>query len=182
MDYWCWFQGNHEEIRTLALVVAGIVGISFAGWRARIADRQARATQLQSETAEKNLLNEQFKSGVELFIRSEGSVGGSLVARLGGAATLAETARLYPEVQHVRVMELFAAFLRFNPSRYGEGAPKQGEIDFDSPDNREIVKAINGRTEKQRLVEGEQGFDLKERLSGTAFPLIDGIIKPKHGT
>ena len=182
MAYWCWFENNHEAIRTLALVLAGIIGLGLAWWRARTADRQARATQLQSETAEKNLLNEQFKSGVDLFTRSEGSLGGSLVTRLGGAATLAEMARLYPDVLHVRVMELFAAFLRYNPSRYGQGAPEEGRIDFDSPDNREIVNAIDGRTEGQKLVEREQGFDLKERLSGTEFPLIDGRINLKNGT
>ena len=176
---WCWFNNNHEAIRTLALVVAGIIGVLFAWWRARIADRQARATELQSKTAEKNHLNEQFKSGVELFTRSEGSAGGNLVTRVGGAATLAEMARLYPHILHVRVMNLFATFLRYNPSRYG-GGPDVGKIDFDSPDNREIVDAIDSRTKVQKMAEVEQDFDLEERLSDTAFPLVNGRIKPRN--
>ena len=56
MMFWSWFKSNYEEIRTLALIVAGIIGFTFTWWRIRIADKQAN-------TAEKGLLNEQFKSG-----------------------------------------------------------------------------------------------------------------------
>ena len=76
----------------------------------------------------------------------------------------------------MRVTELFATFLRYNPSRYDEGS---GEIDFGSPDNRQIMDAIEGRTEEQKDIERKQGFHLEERLRDTEFPLINGRIRPQ---
>ena len=172
---WCWFKSNHEEIRTLVLLVAAVVGFTFAWWRAWIADGQAGAAERASRTAEQNRLNEQFRSGVELFTHAAGNSGGSLVKRLGGASALAELAKLYPEEMHVRIMDLFVAFLRYNPSVYG-GGPNKDEIDFGSPDNRAVVNAINARTEEQKAVEAAQEFDLEQRLRGTDFALENGKI------
>lgn len=171
-----WLSNNHEEIRTAAFIVAGIGGFLFAWWRARIADKQANAAQQQSKTAEKGLLNEQFKSGVELFTyHDKERPGGSLVTRFAGVVILTEMAKLYPETLHMRVMELFVNFLHYNPSRYDDG---KGAIDVKSPDNRAIMDFIKDRTEKQKCIESEQGFDLEDRLKNTCcFRLIDGEIQ-----
>ena len=168
MMFWSWFKSNYEEIRTLALIVAGIIGFTFTWWRIRIADKQAN-------TAEKGLLNEQFKSGVELFTYHDSArPGGSLVTRSAGVVILTDMAKLYPETLHVRVMELFVNFLHHNPSRFYGGT---SEIDVGSPDNRAIIDFINDRTEKQKCIEREQGFDLGNRLKNTSFHLIHGKIR-----
>ena len=163
MMFWSSFKNNHEEIRTLALIGAGILGFAFTWWRIRIADKQAN-------TAEKRLLNEQFKSGVELFTYHDSArPGGSLVTRSAGVVILTEMAKLYPETLHVLVMGLFVNFLHHNPSCFSGG---KGEIDVESPDNRAIIDFINDRTEKQKYIEREQGFDLGNRLIKN-FCLID---------
>lgn len=38
-EFWCLFKANHDEIRTLSLVIVGIFGLCFAFWRCVIADR-----------------------------------------------------------------------------------------------------------------------------------------------
>ena len=88
-------------------------------------------------------------------------------------------ARLHPEVLHVRVMELFATFLHYSPSRYDDGA---GEMDFESHDNRQIMVAINGRNQEQKDIERKQGFDLEERLRETALEhVLRRLLRGCHG-
>ena len=97
-----WLTGGESAsttIRNLGLIIAAVVGLPLAVWRSLIAERQA-------ETAQHHLLNERFQKGAEMLghpqLRS---------VRLGGIYVLAGLAREHPELFHLQVMQLFAAFV-----------------------------------------------------------------------
>lgn len=137
-DYWSCFVVNHDAIRTVMLLVVGVLGIGLAGWRTWTVHRQAN-------TAEKNLLNEQFGSGVELLGHE------NVTVRLGGIETLNEMAELYPEILYARVMNLFQTFLTYSPvSGSDQGGHKRGEVDYGSQDIVKIIEIINAKTPEQR--------------------------------
>lgn len=135
---WCWFTNNHEELRPAALLFVGLLGLGIAVWRARIADQQAAAARSQSETAEKNLINERSKSGVELLGHN------SIAVRLGAIYALIEMADLYPESVRPRVAKMFQAHLTYPPTfASSRGEHFKGKVDYESPDTVEIINLTN---------------------------------------
>ncbi|MCE2422133.1 MAG: hypothetical protein J4G03_02250, partial [Gemmatimonadetes bacterium] len=68
---WPGVRTHHEAVRNLGLVVAGMIAIPLAVWRAVVAQRQA-------ETARRSLLNERDQKAAEML-------GSALLSvRLGG--------------------------------------------------------------------------------------------------
>lgn len=179
------FIQYREEIQTLAIVVAGALGLLVAFWRSVSAHVQAGAAMKQAEAALKNAeaalknaeatsrtaSNEQFSSSVGLLGHR------NMAVRTGAVSALAELGRSNPTKEHVRVMALFAAFLAY-PPRYS-GGDREGHIDFDSNDTLQVIAAINRTGPEERHLEKEQGFDLVERLKNTAFPFVDGRVAPR---
>lgn len=53
-------ESNSATLRNAGLVVAGVIALGFALWRAQIANRQAG-------TAERGLLNERYQKGAEML-------------------------------------------------------------------------------------------------------------------
>ena len=161
-DYWNCFVGNHEAIRTVTLFVAAGLGLALALWRTLTSHKQ-------SKTAEKNLINEQFKSGVELLGHKNPTV------RLGGISTLSEMAGLYPETLYARVMSLFETFLTY-PPEFGSNQENhlKGEVDYGSRDTLEILRIINARNPQQCE---EYPFRFP---SGVAFVATKNEVKPNE--
>ena len=139
VHFWDWLtqqESPSATIRNAGLVIAAPVALILAVWRSIIAQKQAG-------TAEKNLINEQFKSGIELLGHESATV------RLGGISTLSEMGDLYSETLYVRVMKLFETFLTHPPTFESDQEHKKGEVDYGSRDIREILKIINTRTPQQ---------------------------------
>ena len=141
VHFWDWLAHPQESpsatIRNASLVIAAPVALVLAVWRSIIAQKQA-------DTAEKNLINEQFKFGVELLGHESAAV------RLGGISTLNVTAELYLETLYERVMKLFETFLTYPPRfESDQGEHKKGEVDYGSRDILEILRIMKARTSQQ---------------------------------
>ena len=108
-----------EQLTDIAPTLVALFALGIAVWRIRIADKQAG-------TASQSLSNERFMSAVELLGHR------NMAIRLGGVAALAEMARSQPKAYHLRVMEIFAAFLAYPPRQ--RGSDNTEEIDFHSAD------------------------------------------------
>ena len=94
-----WILNHHEELRNLALVAAGAIGVLLAIWRARVAEHQA-------ETARRSLLNERDQKAAEML-------GSPLLSvRLGGIYALQNLAAEHPRHYHLGIMNQFCAFVR----------------------------------------------------------------------
>ena len=99
-----------------------MIGLPLAIWRSTVAERQSATSQLQSETAQRGLLNERYQKGAEML----GSA--VLAVRLGGIYALDRLAREHPEAYHLQIMNLLCAFVR-NPTTVeylGGEAPRDG--------------------------------------------------------
>lgn len=110
--HWEWFvmgtvcrETGSTTARNLGLLVGGLIAIWVAIWRGVVADRQARASQDQAKTSQRGLLNERYQNGAEML--------GSpvLSVRLGGIHALDHVASEHPDIFHLQVMEIFAAFV-----------------------------------------------------------------------
>ena len=175
---WAWIVANYQGL----LVVGAALGLILGYLRSWIASQQATAALKQAEAAAaqvKLALEEaksakdersdrQFQAGIELFGNK------NLTIRLGGIFTLTNMMQRYPDAYHVIVMRLFAAFLA-DPPRF-EGTT---DVDFGSPDIREIIDIINETGEEERELERADHFDLREHLEKTDFPLRAGQIRPR---
>ena len=153
------YESASTTIRNLGLFAAAPFALWFAYWRARVADRQAKAaqeqvatSQRQAETAQRGLLNERYQKGAEM-LGSE-----VLSVRLGGIYALARLAREHPEEYHVQIMRLFCAYVR-RPSPENSEVTDEDEVWLPSmlrSDVQEIIKNIGQRTNKQIEVEVQQ--------------------------
>ena len=102
-------ESGSTTLRNLVFVVGGLVAIGFGIWRGVVADRQAKASQLQVAVSQRSLLNEQYQKGAEML----GS--NALFIRLGGIYALQGLAEQEPELYHVPIVRMFCAFMRNLP-------------------------------------------------------------------
>lgn len=111
-------------LRNLSLVIgtilAIIVGIPLAWWRAHTSWQQAEAAldqveksqeqvdtaQRQAETSASGLLNDRYQKGAEML----GS--DTLATRLAGIYALEKVAREHPDEYHIQIMRLLCGFIR----------------------------------------------------------------------
>ena len=124
------------------------------------------------EETKQGVLDDRFKMGVELLDR------GNLAVRVGGVHVLVDMAKLYPEYNHVRVMEIFVSFLSYPPVK--QGGDDEGKIDFESADIIAITKYVDSRDKRLLKIETKTSFSLEERLSNTRFPLRMGKLVPRE--
>ena len=110
---WDWLRyqqpmaaSNGETARNVGFLIAGGLALVFAVWRAIVAERQAKASQGQTETAQQGLLNERYQRGAEM-LGSE-----VLAVRLGAIYALQQLAEEYAEQYQVQILRLFCAFVR----------------------------------------------------------------------
>ena len=180
-DPWIWLgatpdgrESNSSTLRNVGLVAAGAIAFGFAYWRAKVADRQATAAQhqadtarLQSEIAQRGLLNERYQKGAEMLGSDVPSV------RLGGIYTLRRLAEEHPEEYHVQIMHLFCAFVR-NPTETKGGDERWQP--YETPhrvtslreDVQAVMMAIGNRSSEHLNLESQarlqldmQGADLR---------------------
>lgn len=152
-----WPPPENERFRDSVLLVGGTFGLWFGCWRCI--------------TADENLKQERYRIGSELLNWKNHDY----VSRVAGAATLAELARTDPKNYDAKVMKAFEAFLTF-PPKFGSQIEKhrEGEIDYESQDTVEIVRAINERTRGQR---GRYRISLPRRAP---FLVVDSDNEDGH--
>ena len=99
---WPWLAGDESPsttIRNIAVVLAGLIAIPLAFWRALVAERQANV-------AQRGLLRDRYQKGAEML-------GSALLSvRLGGIYGLASLAREHPDPHLNHVVRLLCAFVR----------------------------------------------------------------------
>lgn len=148
VNYWSWLAGDDSgstTISNVALVLAGVIALSLAVWRARVASRQA-------DTAQQGLLDERYQKGAEMLGSQVNAV------RLGGIYALERLARDYPGQYHLQIMQLFCAFVR-SPIRGPTDLPPSGF----RQDVHAIVDAICARSEEGIAIERKVDFRLDLR-------------------
>ncbi len=166
-------ESASTTLRNISLLLAAAIGLPLAIWRSAIAQRQAEAAHKQFDVAAQNLSNEQFKNGVEFLAHK------SMPIRLGGVLLLGDTAEREPELYHIRVMQIFVAFLSYPPRYTTTEGKVTDQIDFKSADTLQIIKAINERTEQQKKIETQENFDLEQKLEGV--PDVDARLSVRDG-
>ena len=174
------FDSGASIIRNLGLLAVGILALSFAWWRAKIADRQATAAQATAdtaqataevaqataETAQRTLLNDQYQKATELLGNS------NLAIRLGGIDQLHRIGRGSRDQYYVQVMQLLCAFVRFPTDDANVRSAQPGYEITDSmagrptlrPDVQLALSAIAERTEEEVAAQKAASFELD--LSG----------------
>jgi len=141
-------------IQTGILIIGGI-GLIFAGWRCRTADR--------------NLLKERCQIGMDLLSRSPQNYAG----RVAGAAILSDIlsdkSREYDEA----ILRVFEATL-FSPSVFGGdfGDHRKNDVDYESRETYIIVCAL------QKYKQKKGSLDLLELPTGSVFKITSNDIQP----
>ena len=147
---WLTGTGPDEEtgsttIRNLGFVIAGLIALPLAVWRAQVADQQAEAAreqaeaaERQAETARRSLLHERYQRGAEL-LRSD-----ALSDRLVGIDALRVLVEERPDEYHILIMRLLCAFARYPTSDGGldppTGAKAAAEISQSAPRRRHRLR------------------------------------------
>ena len=151
--FWDWLEANEPgsaTLRNLALTAVAAIGLPLAIWRSLIAERQARSTQSQADTAQRGFLHERYQKGAEML-------GGDILAvRLGGIYALQQLAFEHPKNYHIKIMQLFCAFVRHPPAE-GMGDDDGG----DQPARADIyavMRAIGARTQDRIALEQREGY------------------------
>ena len=155
---WDWLSENESAsatIRNVGLVIAGLVALPLAIWRALVADRQASA-------AQRSMLNERYQRGAEM-LGSE-----VLSVRTGGIYTLQRLSEKYTTSYHVQVMRLFCAFVRHPTKDTGIEFHTESDEEQDEQtlraDVQDIMQAIGSRN--LACISLERGEDFKLYLRG----------------
>ena len=137
--FWGWLsdgggESNSAVLRNISFMVAGIIGLTLAGWRSLIAQKQA-------ETSEKGLQNDRYQKGAEMLGNETCST------RLGGIYALERLARDHPKTYHEQIMELLSSFARHPTTDtaieieyYNKATSKKTY--YVRPDVYEVVSAI----------------------------------------
>ena len=145
--------------------------ISLAGAGVLVAFLRGFIARSQEKTTKQGVLDERFKMGVDLLDR------GNMAVRVGGVHVLVDMAKLYPEYNHVRVMEIFVSFLSYPPVK--QGGHDDGKVNFQSADIIAITKYVDGRDKRLLKIEREASFSLEERLSNSVLEIRNGKLVPR---
>ena len=120
--FWGWLRSggeveaaNSETLQNVGLMTAGFLALIFAAWRAQVAGRQAGAAQQQAKTAERGVLNDNYRRATEMLGSDVHAV------RMGGINSLQDLAEQYPDLYHIRVIRQLCLFVR-HPHEF-EGQP-----------------------------------------------------------
>ena len=113
IESWVWLrtvpdggESGSATVRNLGLLFVALFALPLAVWRGFAADRQARASQRQAETAQRSLLSSRYQKSAEMLGHERLSV------RLGGIHALGTLAKEYPEDFHLSIIRLLCAFIR----------------------------------------------------------------------
>lgn len=162
-------ESNIDTLRSVGLLIGGVLALVFGVWRAWVAERQIVAAQGQLATAQGQLEAAQAQVAVaqqsslnDTYQRSAEMLGsGVLAVRLGGIYALQSLAGEYPDRYHVQVMRLLCAFVR-NPTPTddpwaGDG-PRGFDIDRLREDVQAAMNAIGRRSDPGLEIERQDGY------------------------
>ena len=137
--YWDWLtdrSGNTDAVRTVALVVGGIVTLMLALWRSVVAERQATAATRQSETGERTYLNERYRQAASMLGDT------SFTVRLGGIVALERLAEDHPAEFRHEAFKLLLGFVRTPPAlQQAQPHVWDGWLQLERPAPRQDVQA-----------------------------------------
>jgi hypothetical protein len=141
-------ETNSTTLRNVAIIIAGLVAMLFAAWRAKIADSQ-------SKTAQRGLLNERYQKGAEML-------GNDVLAtRVGGIYALQRLAEEHPVEYHLQIMNLLCSYARH---------PKISAVKPDdriSEDVQSIMYAIRTCRKKEAALNLERVEQFRLNLTRT---------------
>ena len=109
---WDWLSGGEqgntpsETLRNMGLLIAGVLALAFALWRAWVAEKQSATARRQADTAQLDLLNDRYQRGAQLLGNDDLSV------RMAGIYSLQRLAEEDPDQYDLQVMQVFCAFVR----------------------------------------------------------------------
>ena len=109
---WDWLSGGEqgttpsETLRNMGLLIAGVLALAFALWRACVAEKQSATARRQADTAQLDLLNDRYQRGAQLLGNDDLSV------RMAGIYSLQRLAEEDPDQYDLQVMQVFCAFVR----------------------------------------------------------------------
>ena len=197
-EFWGWFgtrridtpQTTEREsagtiLRNLGLLIGGVEALIFALWRVRIADRNARASEGQTDIAQQSLLNDRYQRAVEL-LASE-----ALPVRLGGLHALQRLAEERADEYYYPVMNLLCALVRSAPRLEGpideQGLPRVSvPIQLDA---QEAIVAIVEMRGRAMTTDGKPMFGLNLEGSNLRNAKLDHLdlssaprYYPTHGS
>ncbi len=185
------FESASATIRNVGLVIAGLIALPLAVWRALVADRQASAAQQQASSALNSMLNDRYQRGADM-LGSE-----AISVRTGGIYTLRNLSEKYPNAYHLQVMRVFCAFVR-HPTKdesieFGTDSEEKREQKTLRADVQDIMQAIGSRSlasisleRKEKFILYLRGADMSHlqiraaRLSGAWLTKADlsGSVMP----
>lgn len=143
-----WLFANHEVLKNLGLLAAGIIGLLLLIWRAWSQARSSKAAQKQAENAEIQLKNvekqnenaskshvaDTYTKAIEQLGAVDNKGEPNLELRLGGLYALEKIAQAN-EDYHRQIMEVLCAYVRMNCPKKLEDIelvdPSPEEIDSD---------------------------------------------------
>ncbi len=156
--FWGELHGEQDSlsttIRNQGLLIGGVIGILLALWRSKVAERQ-------TATAQQSLLNDQYQRAADMLGNS------ALTVRMGGVNVLRHLAEDHPEQYHIRVMELFCAFVR-HPTSDPAFSSLTGML---REDVQAVMTAIGSRSELG--LEYEKVADFHLQLLGAVLDYAD---------
>ncbi len=145
-------DSHSATISNLSFVLGGIVAIEIALWRSIVGERQTAVSQQLAETAQRDMLNQQFQKGAEML-------GSDLLSvRLGGIYALRHLAVDHPEQFHVQCMEQLCAFIRGATGADGQSTAVIEESLVARDDIQEALNAITFCHDGNLAIEAERNY------------------------
>ena len=144
-----------DDVRVAVYIMIGIPGLALLWWRSASASRQARAALEQVEATQRKESLEQYQSSANMLTSDFAGT------RIAAIYTLMAMATDKPDDFHVRVMQLFFAFLSNPPHDTVEGPPNERE------DVQTILRVLRARSDAGlRLEKAMTGYGGGLRLRG----------------
>ena len=183
--YWDWLHKSHPAttasttLRNMGLLTGGGLAVVFAVWRGWVAERQSRTSQLQTNIAERNLLNERYQRGAEMLGHD------TLAVRMAGIYALQRLAEEHPEQYHIQTMHLFCDFVRNPVGNLDSPVPKSGGVIEKARylllaklrgDVQAVMKALGRRSRQGVQLERRiEGFYLHLRSADLRWAWLEGL-------
>ena len=170
MDFVDWVTAHVngiDDVRDAFYILVAIPALILLWWRSASADRQARAALQQAKAAHDQSVLAQADSVTGSFLSATDMLRSEVAAvRVGGVHSLTRIAEQRPEEFHIRVMQLFCAFLNDPPPHPMD--PPPGRRD----DLQTILQALKRRSDAILKLEKKQNFYINltmAQLSGSAL-------------
>ena len=147
-----WRQPS-ETLRNGALILAAVLALPFAWWRAIVADKHRRAAEQQVEVTHRTRLDDRIQRAA-MMLGSD-----SLSVRIAGVLSLESLASEWPQGYYIEVARLLCAFVRSAPMvrrrPYGTGMDDTtvlADVEHPGDDVMEALMSIGKRDPIRRAL------------------------------